>query len=94
MPAASKYMHFLRPDRFPIWDSRVSRTCLGNIKHVTNPNVYLEYQAHLQCWLGDKKLCDKMRREIKAKKYKLLKRMTNLRILEFVMYAVPQQTIK
>jgi hypothetical protein len=44
--AASKFLHFLRPDRFAIWDSRISAAIFSKAKSystLNNPKNYLAY---------------------------------------------------
>ena len=47
---ASKLLHFISPDRYPIWDSKIFQFTHGHIPHqyqVNNPGTYLEYREKM-----------------------------------------------
>lgn len=50
----SKFLHFSRPDVFPIWDRRVARACNGHEVangFVENTNNYATYTRSVHDWL-------------------------------------------
>lgn len=47
---ASKLLHFISPDRYPIWDSKIFRFTHGHTPHqyqVNNPVTYLKYRQKM-----------------------------------------------
>lgn len=53
---ASKLLHFIRPDIYPIWDSRVSVNCGGRKwnGYINKVDTYLEYKKRLTSITGEK----------------------------------------
>jgi len=52
----SKMLHFLAPDRYPIWDSRVARAWFAPAKcpytALNNSTTYVSYLTDLSVWIG------------------------------------------
>lgn len=47
---ASKLLHFISPDRYPIWDSKIFQFTHGHMPHqyqVNNPGTYLKYREKM-----------------------------------------------
>lgn len=47
---ASKLLHFISPDRYPIWDSKIFQFTHGHMPHqyqVNNPRTYLKYREKM-----------------------------------------------
>ena len=47
---ASKLLHFISPDRYPIWDSKIFQFTHGHMPHqyqVNNPVTYLKYRQNM-----------------------------------------------
>lgn len=85
---ASKLLHFLKPDSFPIWDTRVAKVFLKNSKvggaQVNQVNRWIEYRTTLISWLTNdevRKNCCKLRQDAR-----FLSGVSDLRLLELVMF--------
>ena len=55
---ASKLLHFVAPDRYPIWDSRIYLYCnrrSGHAYQVNNIDAYLAYRSELQDLIDDER---------------------------------------
>lgn len=85
---ASKLLHFLRPDTFPIWDTRVGKAFLRRRKlagsTVNSLSQWMLYRGAVLGWAQDK--------DVKAKCKHLkgiipsLQRASNVRIIELVLF--------
>jgi hypothetical protein len=85
---ASKLLHFLKPEAFPIWDSRVAKVFLKKPKagglSVNGIEPWKEYRNALSGWLAE--------REVKQKCSDLrqlacfLNHVSDLRLVELVMF--------
>ena len=88
MVGGSKLLHFLNPDMFPIWDSRVAKVFLQNPKaqgqQVNSIKAWKAYRATLEKWITKpdvKKRCEELRGLAV-----FLNGVTNLRLVELVMF--------
>jgi uncharacterized protein DUF6308 len=85
---ASKFLHFLRPETFPIWDSRVAKVYLKKPKaggqQVNGIKPWTAYRNALSEWLGapaTKKKCTELR-QLAC----FLDDVSDLRLVELVMF--------
>jgi hypothetical protein len=85
---ASKFLHFLRPETFPIWDSRVAKVYLKKPKaggqQVNGIKPWIAYRNALSKWLGApviKKKCTELR-QLAC----FLDDVSDLRLVELVMF--------
>lgn len=88
MIGASKLLHFLKPETFPIWDSRVAKVFLKNPKaaglSVNGIEPWKQYRNALSGWLSDqavKKKCRELRQLAP-----FLNQVSDLRLVELVMF--------
>jgi hypothetical protein len=89
---ASKLLHFLRPDVFPIWDSRVAKVFTRNRK-INNPQInkiplWRLYVEQISGWALEpavKQKCAELR-QLAA----FLQDSTDLRLVELVMFHVTE----
>ena len=88
MIGASKLLHFLKPETFPIWDSRVAKVFLRNPKaaglSVNEIEPWKKYRNALSGWLSDqavKKKCSELRQLTP-----FLNQVSDLRLVELVMF--------
>ena len=88
MIGASKLLHFLRPEAFPIWDSRVARVFLTNPRaggqQVNGVEPWKEYRSTMLEWLADqgvKQRCADLRQLAG-----FLDRVSDLRLIELVLF--------
>jgi hypothetical protein len=86
--SASKMLHFLNPDAYPIWDSRVAKIFLKNPRATTYQinkiSVWTEYRNTLLQWSSSghaSKQCASLR-----KLAPFLKDVSDLRLVELVMF--------
>ena len=80
----SKLLHFLRPDKFPIWDSRVCRFIFG-VSHqniMGNPETYLEYMDNCGNVVNDARF-DQVSQSVN---HKVGYPVTKIRAVELIMY--------
>lgn len=88
---ASKLLHFLNPDLYPIYDSRVYKTILGKEKHNYSKDVenYICYARKLRLLVkapkGDSTIL-KIEKELEKKKF-IPSKCSKIRILEVCLYA-------
>jgi hypothetical protein len=88
MVGASKLLHVLNPQIYPIWDSRVARVFLWNnvsTSTFNKPARYLHYRKTLECWASCpsvKEACEKIREIQSALKYS-----SDVRIIELVLFS-------
>ncbi len=84
---ASKLIHFLNPKKCPIWDTRVAQSflwkgaCYGTVNKAAR---WVDYQSTVENWTKDKEVksrCGTMR-----KKAKFLRDVSDLRMVELVMF--------
>jgi hypothetical protein len=88
MVGASKLLHVLNPQTYPIWDSRVARVFLWNnvsTSTFNKPAHYLNYQNSLICWSH----CHSVRKTCRAirKIQPALKGSSDVRIIELVLFS-------
>ncbi len=81
---ASKLLHFINPEVYPIWDSNINRAVFGaSTGYKTNDvNRYLEYKALITKWAKDEGLI------AKKKESKLFKgsEISNIRYVEALLF--------
>lgn len=84
---ASKVLHLLNPNTYPIWDSRVAREFLWkNVSQSTlnKADRYIEYQENMLSWSED---ADVMRSCTRLQKLSpLLKEASQMRLMELVLF--------
>ena len=88
MIGASKFLHFLKPETFPIWDSRVAKIYLKNSKasgqQVNGIKPWQIYKSTLAEWLNDEAVrekCAELRRLAC-----FLDHVSDLRLVELVLF--------
>jgi len=82
---ASKLLHFISPDQYPIWDSRIYEFVHGKAPHgyqVNHLGRYLEYKALIH-ELEKKPACDLLHRSMSEK---VGDKISRVRALELVMF--------
>ena len=80
----SKVLHFVNPDFFPIWDSRVAtHFSLKNAYQVNNRNHFLEYLAFVE----KNRKCDAVKRVQKAFAKEAGYEVTEVRACEFILFS-------
>ena len=82
----SKLLHFINPEKFAIWDSRVYRYLTGKAPYenrIGNCDTYLEYLEFCS-YLAEQKEFNSLKKNIE---YKVGYSMTSFRIAELVMYS-------
>ena len=87
MVGASKLLHVLNPEIYPIWDSRVARSYLWpNVSSATfnEPSRYLGYQQAVGSWA----LCPEVKEKCKdlRKLNSALKKSCDTRLIELVLF--------
>jgi hypothetical protein len=85
MVGASKLLHFVRPDMYAIWDSRVYRYLTLQkpyAQRMRDPASYLEFLKLLQLLVSDKRFASAHRRVEKVVGYSV----SPLRAAEYVMF--------
>lgn len=83
---ASKLLHFVAPDRYPIWDSRIYEFCNGKAGHayqVNNVAAYLGYRAALQALAADPR-CAAFHAAVNAKVGYAVSRLRALELMMFL----------
>lgn len=88
---ASKLLHFLNPDLYPIYDSRVYKTILGKEKHNLSKDVenYICYTSKLRLLVKEPKgssTFSKIEKELVRKNF-IPSKCSRIRILEVCLYA-------
>jgi hypothetical protein len=85
---ASKFLHFLRPDAFPIWDSRVAKIFLNKPKaggqKVNGIEPWKDYRNELSKWL--KVPAVDMKCKDLGQLACFLNHVSNLRLVELVLF--------
>ena len=85
----SKLLHFIRPDDFTIWDSRILRYTTGQKSpyHIGNESLYLEYLSKIKK-IAEHKNFKKVDQIItkQLKERKLFSKVSPLRVIELVMF--------
>jgi len=93
----SKLLHFIRPDDFTIWDSRILRYTTGQKSpyHIGNEKLYLEYLSKVK-EIAKHKDYKKVNQIIskQLKERKLVFKVSPLRIIELVMFETDKQRVK
>jgi hypothetical protein len=93
MVGSSKLLHFVRPDVYPIWDSRISASIGGqtHAAYMGNPRNYQAYMEALSTIIRDQ---NQSLTTLKSAVVDLLDKQgvdanawTDMRILEFVLFA-------
>jgi len=82
----TKLLHFIKPDNFAIWDSRVYRYLTNKEPHdnrIANCNTYLDYLAFCD-YLTNQKEFNTLQKSIEEQ---VGYSMTNFRVAELVMYS-------
>jgi hypothetical protein len=80
----SKVLHFVNPDFFPIWDSRVAtHFSLKNAYQVNNRNHFLEYLTFVE----KNRKCDAVKRVQKAFAKEAGYEVTEVRACEFILFS-------
>lgn len=82
----SKLLHFINPENFAIWDSRVYRYLTNKEPHdnrIGNCKTYLDYLAFCDCLTKQKEFISMQRSVEKQIGYS----MTAYRVAELVMYS-------
>lgn len=91
---ASKLLHFINPEIFPIYDSRVFhaiRKLSGSKKEkedwntVDNISKYISYIAMIMGWCNKKEILNKIKNELNEKKY-IDDETTDIRTLEVALF--------
>jgi hypothetical protein len=83
---ASKLLHFVAPDRYPIWDSRIYEFCNGKAGHayqVNKVDAYLNYRAALLA-LADDPRCAAFHASVNAKVGYAVSRLRALELMMFL----------
>jgi hypothetical protein len=88
---ASKLLHFLNPEMYPIYDSRVYKTISGKEKHNLSKDVenYICYTRKLRLLAKESKVnptFSKIEKELVRKNY-IPSKCSRIRILEVCLYA-------
>ena len=85
---ASKLLHFLVPETFPIWDSRVAKAFFSrkNVSYnqINKPSIWQTYTNTLLDWIKNddvKKRCKELRRNSV-----FLKDVSDIRMVELVLF--------
>ena len=93
--AASKLLHFLNPDAFPIWDRRVARAFLRRAIRENSAGqrpLYLEYRTTLQQWSRDPEVIGTLN-ELRGLS-KWLKTVSVMRLLELPLFKDGKKSAK
>jgi len=83
----SKFLHFINPEMYAIWDSRVYKSLFGkkgNNNSINNVNNYMQYNLLLR-ELSQKAEMMSIYKILNEKKY-ITKRVSNMRALENVLF--------
>ena len=88
---ASKLLHFLNPDLYPIYDSRVYKTISGKDKHNLSKDVenYICYTGKLRLLVKESKdnpIFSKIENELMKKNF-IPSKCSRIRVLEVCLYA-------
>ncbi len=80
--ATSKLLHFLKPNHFAIWDTRVSRIACGVTQYMTinKPKIYLDYLE----WLKGLKIDSRTTSVVQE--HLGIRNASPLRVKEFVLF--------
>lgn len=83
--ATSKLLHFLKPESFAIWDTRVARVSYSSSHYVTinRPAVYLDYMMWLKRLKIDRQTISTVRRRLGDTS------ASRLRVKEFILFMTP-----
>ena len=80
----SKVLHFINPEFFPIWDSRVAQHFgLKYDYQINNRNHFLEYLAFVE----KNRKCDAVKRVQKAFAKEAGYEVTEVRACEFILFS-------
>ena len=80
----SKTLHFLNPDMFPIWDSKVAKVLGVSPTKMSKKDVYIDYMKFIFLNI-DEHFVDVVRREFKNKtNYDISK----VRAVEFTLFVI------
>ena len=82
MIAASKFLHFLRPDRFAMWDQNVAEAMFGNKRR-----DFLNSPKQYACYLGNLALLD-LPDDVDRNVRRVLGDVTLIRRKEFVLFCL------
>jgi hypothetical protein len=87
---SSKLLHFINPDNYAIWDSRIVRYLTGKTKYsvVRKPALFLDYQKRMREIAGNKdfkKLHEKINKHFKYP-------ISPMRAIEIVMFETDRKT--
>jgi len=91
----SKFLHFINPNRYAIWDSRVYRSITGDQPHgyrVNKIENYIQYNDALKTIEADKSLIKDFKNQLIKLKY-CDNNATGLRVLELILfYTAPNRS--
>jgi hypothetical protein len=83
----SKFLHFINPEKYAIWDSKVYKSLFGkkgNNNSINNIKNYIQYNLHLR-ELCQKEEMDRIYSILTEKKY-IIERVSKMRALENVLF--------
>ena len=82
----SKFLHFINPEKYAIWDSKVYKSLFGkrNYNETNNINNYIQYNLHLR-ELCQKEETNKIYHILTEKKY-IIERVSKMRAFETVLF--------
>ena len=86
----SKMLHFINPQHFPIWDSRIASVVYGDPVDANNKQGYLDYCAAIHQW--DIEQPDYGLELAKSIEKEYGYRPTNLRCIELVLFSLKAQS--